>query len=207
MWDEPATTTFLSDEEKRIVLEALNYTPTEVSSTPQLGNEHSFKWKHVAAAILDWQVCLHQSNFYFEFRILTTSKTWFHCISYWGMVGGNNLSRVFQISSNSIGLCSVRIVTVPSHHHQRTWLFFCHRSASHNPCLCGRYNILRVGGILLRQNRPAQLLHTWLLHCCLCRISHRSGSCKILAGANVRRMLHCSMRYLSWLVRPEFRNC
>lgn len=84
VWDEPVTATFLSDQEKAIILEALNYTPAEASTAPQLGNEHSFKWKHVAAAILDWQVCLHRSDF--EGMILTMRKTWFHCIGYWGMV-------------------------------------------------------------------------------------------------------------------------
>lgn len=63
VWDEPATATFLLDQEKAILLEALNYTQTETSTDPQLGNEHSFKWKHVAAAIFDWQVCLHRSAF------------------------------------------------------------------------------------------------------------------------------------------------
>ena len=63
VWDEPSTATFLSDEEKSILLEALNYTPTELSTSAQLGNEHSFEWRHVTAAILDWQVCLPPVGF------------------------------------------------------------------------------------------------------------------------------------------------
>ncbi|KAL4779889.1 major facilitator superfamily domain-containing protein [Aspergillus varians] len=66
VWDEPATATFLSDHEKCILLERLNYAQAGPSINPQLGSKHSFKWKHVRAAIMDWQ-------------------TWFHCISYWGM--------------------------------------------------------------------------------------------------------------------------
>ncbi|KAJ5162176.1 hypothetical protein N7492_007568 [Penicillium capsulatum] len=66
VWDEPATATFLSDHEKGVIIGSLNYTQAETSLSPRMGNEHSFKWKHVAAAILDWQ-------------------TWFHCIEYWGM--------------------------------------------------------------------------------------------------------------------------
>ncbi|KAJ5991465.1 hypothetical protein N7522_011672 [Penicillium canescens] len=66
VWDEPATATFLSEHEKRVLLDALNYTQTETSTAPQLGNKHSFKWKHFVDALLDWQ-------------------TWFHCLGYWGM--------------------------------------------------------------------------------------------------------------------------
>ncbi|KAJ6089035.1 hypothetical protein N7499_003882 [Penicillium canescens] len=66
VWDEPATATFLSEREKRVLLDALNYTQTETSTAPQLGNKHSFKWKHFVDALLDWQ-------------------TWFHCLGYWGM--------------------------------------------------------------------------------------------------------------------------
>ncbi|OGE50220.1 hypothetical protein PENARI_c018G00842 [Penicillium arizonense] len=66
VWDEPATAAFLSEHEKRILLDALNYTQTETSTAPQLGNKHSFKWKHFVDALLDWQ-------------------TWFHCLGYWGM--------------------------------------------------------------------------------------------------------------------------
>ncbi|KAL4931365.1 major facilitator superfamily domain-containing protein [Aspergillus undulatus] len=66
VWDEPASATFLSDYEKDILLQSLNYRQTERSTDPQLGSKYSFKWKHVRAAIFDWQ-------------------TWFHCISYWGM--------------------------------------------------------------------------------------------------------------------------
>jgi hypothetical protein len=62
VWDEPAAATFLSEHEKRVLLDALNYTQTETSTAPQLGNEHSFKWKHVVDALLDWQVCVYQSR-------------------------------------------------------------------------------------------------------------------------------------------------
>jgi hypothetical protein len=58
VWDEPATATFLSEYEKRVLLDALNYTQIETSTAPQLGNEHSFKWKYAVDALLDWQVCL-----------------------------------------------------------------------------------------------------------------------------------------------------
>ncbi|KAL4935529.1 hypothetical protein BDV06DRAFT_217365 [Aspergillus oleicola] len=67
VWDEPASATFLSDNEKDVLLRSLNYAQSqaEYSADLQLG-KHSFRWKHVKEAVLDWQ-------------------TWFHCISYWGM--------------------------------------------------------------------------------------------------------------------------
>lgn len=57
VWDEPATATFLTEDEKKVILDALRYPQTETSTNAQLGSEHSFKWKHVTEAILDWQVC------------------------------------------------------------------------------------------------------------------------------------------------------
>lgn len=56
VWDEPATATFLTEDEKKVILDALRYPQTETSTDAQLGSEHSFKWKHVTDAILDWQV-------------------------------------------------------------------------------------------------------------------------------------------------------
>ncbi|KAJ6114822.1 hypothetical protein N7486_000600 [Penicillium sp. IBT 16267x] len=55
VWDEPATATFLTEDEKKVILDALRYTHTETSTNAQLGSEHSFKWKHVTDAVLDWQ--------------------------------------------------------------------------------------------------------------------------------------------------------
>ncbi|KAJ5090778.1 hypothetical protein N7532_009462 [Penicillium argentinense] len=66
VWDEPATATFLTEDEKNILLLALNPMQLEVSADPQLGSEQSAKWKHMKAAVLDWQ-------------------TWFHCLNYWGV--------------------------------------------------------------------------------------------------------------------------
>ncbi|OQD82843.1 hypothetical protein PENANT_c019G04506 [Penicillium antarcticum] len=63
VWDEPAMATFLSEHEKRVLLDALNYAQTETSTAPQLGNKHSFKWKHLVDALLNWQ-------------------TWFHCLGF-----------------------------------------------------------------------------------------------------------------------------
>lgn len=57
VWDEPATATFLTEDEKKVILDALRYPQTETSTNAQLGSEHSFKWKHVTDATLDWQVC------------------------------------------------------------------------------------------------------------------------------------------------------
>jgi hypothetical protein len=56
VWDEPQSATFLSEHEKAVLLELLNDTGTTVSANPQLGHSHSFEWRHVKAAILDWQV-------------------------------------------------------------------------------------------------------------------------------------------------------
>lgn len=67
VWDEPQSATFLSEQEKAVLLEMLNDTGTSVAANPQLGHSHSFEWRHVKAAILDWQ-------------------TWFHCLGYWGAV-------------------------------------------------------------------------------------------------------------------------
>lgn len=58
VWDEPATAKFLTEDEKKVILDALGYPQTETSTHAQLGSEHSFKWKHVTDAILDWQVCI-----------------------------------------------------------------------------------------------------------------------------------------------------
>lgn len=57
VWDEPATATFLTEDERKVILDALRYPQTETSTNAQLGSEHSFKWRHVTDAILDWQVC------------------------------------------------------------------------------------------------------------------------------------------------------
>jgi hypothetical protein len=57
VWDEPATATFLTEEERNIILKALNPIQTEVSMSPQLGSEQSAKWVHIKAALSDWQVC------------------------------------------------------------------------------------------------------------------------------------------------------
>ncbi|KAJ5980376.1 hypothetical protein N7481_007674 [Penicillium waksmanii] len=57
VWDEPATATFLTEEEKNIILKALNPIQTEVSMSPQLGSEQSAKWVHIKAALSDWQAC------------------------------------------------------------------------------------------------------------------------------------------------------
>ncbi|KAJ5549003.1 hypothetical protein N7513_006237 [Penicillium frequentans] len=55
VWDEPATATFLTEDEKKVILDALRYPQNETSTNAQLGSEHSFKWKHVTDATLDWQ--------------------------------------------------------------------------------------------------------------------------------------------------------
>jgi hypothetical protein len=56
VWDEPATATFLTEEEKNVILKALNPIQTEVSMSPQLGSQQSAKWVHIKAALSDWQV-------------------------------------------------------------------------------------------------------------------------------------------------------
>lgn len=56
VWDEPQSATFLSDQEKAVLLELLNDTGTKVAADPQLGHSHSFEWRHVKAAVFDWQV-------------------------------------------------------------------------------------------------------------------------------------------------------
>lgn len=56
VWDEPQSATFLSDQEKAVLLELLNDTGTKVAVEPQLGHSHSFEWSHVKAAVFDWQV-------------------------------------------------------------------------------------------------------------------------------------------------------
>ncbi|KAJ6157526.1 hypothetical protein N7470_005118 [Penicillium chermesinum] len=66
VWDEPATADFLSEEEKMALAESLNYVQISASTSAQVGNEHSFKWKHVSSALLDWQLL-------------------FHCMNYWGV--------------------------------------------------------------------------------------------------------------------------
>ncbi|KAJ5390513.1 uncharacterized protein N7496_001581 [Penicillium cataractarum] len=55
VWDEPATANFLTDHEKEALLDALQPTRIAQSTNPQLGHGHSFKWKQVMAALLDWQ--------------------------------------------------------------------------------------------------------------------------------------------------------
>jgi hypothetical protein len=56
VWDEPATATFLTKDEKKVILDALSYPHTETFTNAQLGGENSFKWKHVMNAAFDWQV-------------------------------------------------------------------------------------------------------------------------------------------------------
>jgi hypothetical protein len=56
VWDEPATASFLTEDEKEALLDALQPVRIGPSTNPQLGHGHSFKWKHVAAALVDWQV-------------------------------------------------------------------------------------------------------------------------------------------------------
>lgn len=56
VWDEPQSATFLSEQEKAVLLELLNDTGAQDAGEPQLGHSHSFKWQHVKAAVLDWQV-------------------------------------------------------------------------------------------------------------------------------------------------------
>ena len=62
VWDEPATATFLTNEEKSVILKALSPIQVEISTDPQLGAKQSAKWEHVKAAICDWQVCYHRDH-------------------------------------------------------------------------------------------------------------------------------------------------
>lgn len=56
VWDEPATANFLTEHEKEALLTALRPVHIGPSTNPQLGHGRSFKWKHAAAALVDWQV-------------------------------------------------------------------------------------------------------------------------------------------------------
>ncbi|KAJ5692979.1 hypothetical protein N7462_002402, partial [Penicillium macrosclerotiorum] len=87
VWDEPATASFLSDHEKNALLNALQPIRTESSTTAQLGHGHSFKWKHVRAALVDWQVSLHICSVERGPRYANecSPKLIFHCLGYWGM--------------------------------------------------------------------------------------------------------------------------
>lgn len=66
VWDEPATANFLTEHEKEALLGALQPARIAPSTNPQLGHGHSFKWKQVMAALVDWQVCI---------SVLTSSKS------------------------------------------------------------------------------------------------------------------------------------
>ena len=56
MVDEPSTAKFLSDHEKHLLLNALNDTCTHSGAAPATEAEKYLKWKHVVAALTDWQV-------------------------------------------------------------------------------------------------------------------------------------------------------
>ncbi|KAL3456274.1 major facilitator superfamily domain-containing protein [Aspergillus heterothallicus] len=55
VWDDPKCATFLTDDEKEILLANLSHTAAGHTANTQSSNEHSSHWKQVKAAILDWQ--------------------------------------------------------------------------------------------------------------------------------------------------------
>ncbi|KAJ5930445.1 hypothetical protein N7466_005938, partial [Penicillium verhagenii] len=117
VWDEPATATFLTEAEKRVILDALNCPQTETSPNAQLGSEQSFKWKHVTDAVFDWQVCSPFPKLNrIHFSYMEIFKTWFHCIGYWGVAVAVYALSLFLptiISGLGYSAAIAQLLTIP----------------------------------------------------------------------------------------------
>ncbi|KAH8901167.1 putative MFS nicotinic acid transporter Tna1 [Thozetella sp. PMI_491] len=95
--DEPATANFLSDNEKRMILQALHSNGTANPAAPALGKNHTTSWKEVVSALADWQ-------------------TWFHAVNYWGMACAvYALSLFLPTIINGLGYTAAiaQLLTIP----------------------------------------------------------------------------------------------
>jgi hypothetical protein len=185
--DDPSKAKFLTEREKRILYQALHENSAATVASAE-ENEH-FKWKHVWAALKDWQ-------------------TWFHCISYWGIVRRRVPLRpptVIVMLTTRAGLRRLRSITLPPHHHQRTRL---HRDdgANHDhSSVCGGHGLVYPGGLPGGPDRPKRFLCLCMLHRRCCGVPHRRGAGRFHSGLDLCRMLHCRLWSLPMFVtqRPR----
>lgn len=193
--DEPSKAAFLSEREKRILFEALHETSASAVASVE-ENEH-FKWKHVVAALSDWQVRIFTSKRKYWFLIIR--QTWFHCISYWGIVS-RSTQTIVTLLTQSAGVFCLRLIAIPSHHYQRTRLH-CHDGSNYdNPGLCRCHDLVYPCRLLCRSDRSKELVRVRMLHRCLCRIPHGSSARYFHSWLDLRGMLYCSLRALPMFV-------